>query len=65
MSEAHADERPEVWRESQDEQLAPTEGLRKVTNEPIYRPDILETISETINAMDGELRELSLDIHGM
>lgn len=29
----------------------------------IYRPDILENIESTIKQLDGELRELSLDIH--
>lgn len=31
----------------------------------LYRPDILETIEAKISEMDTELRELSLDIHGM
>jgi hypothetical protein len=30
----------------------------------IYRPDIYETISRTISSLDGELRDLSMDIHG-
>jgi hypothetical protein len=30
----------------------------------IYRPDIYETISKTISSLSGELRGLSLDIHG-
>jgi len=31
----------------------------------IYRPDILDHIEATIKELDGELRQLSLDIHGM
>jgi hypothetical protein len=31
----------------------------------IYRPDILGTIEAKIKELDAELRELSLDIHGM
>lgn len=30
----------------------------------IYRPEILDHIESTIKELDGELRELSLDIHG-
>ena len=31
----------------------------------LYRPDILETIEAKIKEIDAELRELSLDIHGI
>lgn len=31
----------------------------------LYRPDILDHIEATIKELDGELRELSLDIHSM
>jgi hypothetical protein len=31
----------------------------------IYRPDIADRIEATIKELGGELRELSLDIHGM
>ncbi|KAJ7201031.1 aminoacylase 1-like protein 2 [Mycena pura] len=30
---------------------------------PVYREDILEIIEQTINGLDGELRQLSMDIH--
>lgn len=30
----------------------------------IYRPDVFEIIERTVQGLDGELRELSLDIHG-
>jgi len=31
----------------------------------LFRPDVLETIEQKIGELDGELRELSLDIHGV
>ena len=31
----------------------------------LYRPDVLETIEAKIKDMDTELRELSLNIHGI
>lgn len=49
-----------VWR--------PNDGLKATPSRPdieIYRPDILQSIEETIKDLDVELRELSLDIHGM
>lgn len=36
----------------------------KSNTSELYRPDILETIEKTIEELDGELRRLSLDIHG-
>jgi len=33
------------------------------TREPVYKPEILETIESTIISLDDELRTLSLDIH--
>lgn len=50
---------PPVWR---------PEDLGKPTPEgpfnEIYRPDILEAIETRIADLDGELRNLSVDIHG-
>jgi hypothetical protein len=51
----------EVWRP--DDRAQPTPARPGSTE--IYRPDILETIEAKIKELDAELRELSLDIHGM
>ena len=51
----------DVWRPSGD-----LNGVAKLTtNEPIYRPEILQTISEAIDDLDEKLRGLSVEIHGM
>ena len=50
-----------VWRP--DDKVQPTPARPGSTE--IYRPDILETIEAKIKELDAELRELSLDIHGM
>lgn len=50
-----------VWRPDDNEQPTP----RKPGFSQLYRPDILETIEAKIKEMDAELRELSLDIHGI
>lgn len=34
------------------------------SRETIYRPEILGAIEQTIGSLHGELRALSLDIHG-
>ncbi|KAG6882421.1 hypothetical protein C0993_010605, partial [Termitomyces sp. T159_Od127] len=49
-----------VWR--------PDDGSKPTPSRPdnvpnIYRLDILQNIEETLKELDGELRELSLDIH--
>lgn len=31
---------------------------------PIFRPDVMKTIEDTLNDLNSELRELSLKIHG-
>ena len=50
-----------VWRPDDTAQPTPLKpGFSK-----LYRPDILETIEAKIKEMDAELRELSLDIHGI
>ncbi|KAJ7481495.1 hypothetical protein FB451DRAFT_1236201 [Mycena latifolia] len=46
-----------VWR---PEDTVPPAPVRPDT---VYREDILKTIEETIAALDGELRKLSLDLH--
>ena len=50
-----------VWRPDDPAQPAPAQP----GSSQLYRPDILETIEAKIKEMDGELRELSLDIHGI
>ena len=35
-----------------------------VSDEPIFRPDVLKTIDAKIDELDSELRNLSLQIHG-
>ncbi|KAF5384097.1 hypothetical protein D9615_003262 [Tricholomella constricta] len=49
-----------VWHP--DDKAIPT-PTRPNGEKDIYRPDILEHIEATIKELDGELRELSLDIH--
>ncbi|RDB23724.1 Peptidase M20 domain-containing protein 2 [Hypsizygus marmoreus] len=49
-----------VW--SPDDKAKPTPS-RPDGASGIYRPDILEHIEATIKELDGELRDLSLDIH--
>ncbi|KAJ6588326.1 hypothetical protein B0H19DRAFT_1205843 [Mycena capillaripes] len=46
-----------VWRPEDTTPAAP------VCPDTVYREDILETIEQTIKSLDGELRELSMDIH--
>ena len=48
----------ELWRPGDDVKPGGTGA-------EIYRPDVLKTIAEHIDKLDGELRELSLDISGM
>ena len=50
-----------VWRPDDTAQPTPCQP----GSSPLYRPDILETIEAKIKEMDAELRELSLDIHGI
>ena len=50
-----------VWRPDDKAKATPS----RPGSTEIYRPDILETIEAKIKELDGELRELSLDIHGM
>ena len=50
-----------VWRPDDTAQPTP----RQPGSNQLYRPDILETIEAKIKEMDAELRELSLDIHGI
>jgi hypothetical protein len=50
-----------VWRPDDKEQPSPA----RPGSSDIYRPDILETIEAKIKELDSELRELSLDIHGV
>jgi hypothetical protein len=50
-----------VWRPDDTAQATPT----RPGSSELYRPDILETIEAKIKQMDAELRELSLDIHGI
>ncbi|KAG5642255.1 hypothetical protein DXG03_003356 [Asterophora parasitica] len=49
-----------VWHPDDKEKPTPSNpsGLKD-----IYRPDILEHVEATLKDLDGELRELSLDIH--
>ncbi|TFK29434.1 hypothetical protein FA15DRAFT_663972 [Coprinopsis marcescibilis] len=48
-----------VWRRDDDVKPA----AKKPGFSPLYREDILNTIEDKIKELDGELRELSLDIH--
>lgn len=50
-----------VW--SPEDTAQPTPATPGATD--IYRPDILEHIEATIKGLDTELRELSLNIHGV
>lgn len=60
----HDNDKPQttgkVWHPDDKAQATPA---RPGATE-LYRPDILETIEAKIKDLDGELRELSLDIHG-
>lgn len=49
-----------IWRPDDGTHPAPA----KPGSSEIYRPDVLETIEAEIKRLDGELRDLSLDIHG-
>ncbi|KAJ6463921.1 hypothetical protein C8R45DRAFT_503492 [Mycena sanguinolenta] len=46
-----------IWRPDDTAPAVP------VCPDTVYRQDILEIIEQTIKALDGELRQLSLDIH--
>ncbi|KAJ7201030.1 hypothetical protein GGX14DRAFT_371412 [Mycena pura] len=46
-----------VWRPEDKSPAVP------VAPGPVYREDILEAIEQTINGLDSELRQLSMDIH--
>lgn len=48
-----------VWRPEDDPKIRPPLHKGKV-----YRPDILDGIETSIDGLSGELRALSLDIHG-
>lgn len=50
----------DVWRPEDKYTPAP----RDPHPERIYKPEVLETIEETISGLSDELRALSLDIHG-
>ena len=50
-----------VWRPDDTAQPTPSQP----GSSQLYRPDILETIEAKIKELDPELRELSLDIHGI
>lgn len=50
-----------VWHPDDKAQATPT----RLNSSELYRPDVLNTIEAKIRELDGELRELSLDIHGM
>jgi hypothetical protein len=50
-----------VWRPEDTAQPTPTQP----GSNQLYRPDIVETIEAKIKEMDAELKELSLDIHGI
>ncbi|KAJ7178050.1 hypothetical protein C8R46DRAFT_1075685 [Mycena filopes] len=47
-----------VWRPDDTTPAVP------VCPDTVYREDILKTIEKTIKGLDGELRKLSMDIHG-
>lgn len=49
------------WSRAAEEPAEPF-GVR--TNDPIYRPEVLETIESAIASDDAGLRALSLDMHG-
>jgi len=49
-----------IWRPDDGTHPSPA----KPGSSEIYRPDVLETIEAEIKRLDGDLRNLSLDIHG-
>ncbi|KAG2007102.1 aminoacylase 1-like protein 2 [Coprinopsis cinerea AmutBmut pab1-1] len=57
---------PQVWRPDPVEKPTPYysgQNAHLKEQNPIFSEDILATIEEKIKELDGELRELSLDIH--
>lgn len=44
---------------------APPAYLEAASMDGVYRPEVMKTIEETLDALDASLRELSLDIHGV
>ena len=56
----------EVWRPDNKEHAAAlTEILQsKTAKDNVYRPDVLDAIEKSIDALSEELRALSIDIHG-
>jgi len=49
-----------IWRPDDGTHPSPA----KPGSSEIYRHDVLETIEAEIKRLDGDLRDLSLDIHG-
>ena len=57
-NQAVSDESTALWH--RDDPVSNPLGTR----ESIYRPEILDAIEHTVEALDEELRALSLNIHG-
>ncbi|KIM92344.1 hypothetical protein PILCRDRAFT_810393 [Piloderma croceum F 1598] len=54
----------EIWRPEDDHNLdALATSLQETGTQDVYKPEILDAIEATINALSDELREVSLSIH--
>lgn len=55
----------EIWRPEDGHDLkALSTSIQQNLGQHVYRPEILDAIDATIDALYDELRSLSLDIHG-
>jgi len=75
MSSSEISSKRKVWHQSNDGDTGILQEVEPISphrvhrpppgkDDPIYRPDILETMEAEIDNLNGKLRELSLDIHG-
>jgi hypothetical protein len=58
----------DIWRPEDNhdlDALAKSLQVKGLQGEGACKPEILDAIEATINSMSDELRELSLNIHGM
>jgi hypothetical protein len=54
----------DIWRPEDDHNLdALANSLQEKGTQGVYKPEILDVIEATINALSDELREVSLSIH--
>lgn len=55
----------DIWRPDDNHSVETIENsIREQRGKNVDRPDILDAIDASINALSDELRTLSLDIHG-